>query len=236
MTKLELTFAAKKSYFKVFGSSDGVSYTELAVVNADNAGSIYSGSIATVEVAGKAVRYVKIVFTGREDGSTFISLYNVVISGVSVEKPAATTQPAETKKATITGYELTGTFTKESTPANSFDGNAGTKWSPETDSNYSGQPGIIYTLDNAYDLVKLELDCSAGKKLFVTILGSTDGKNYIALGAVGASNMADAYGDDNIAAINVAAKGIRYIKVIFNGRDGGGQWVHLNEISVFGKA
>jgi hypothetical protein len=236
LTKVELTFNANNYYFKIFGSSDGISFAELADVNANNAGSIYSGNVATVTVAGKAVHYVRIIFTGRAVNNDFITLYNVAISGAVAAEPEATELPTATKQATIVGGTIYGTFSAAGTVANSYDGSLTTKWSPTTDGNYNKHPGVVYELDDAYDLTKLELNFKDGKKQFFTVLGSTDGETYTTLATVGINNLADIYLSENIATVNVAAEGIRYVKIIFSGRDGGGQWIHLNEIAIFGKA
>ena len=235
LTKLELNTGTKKVYFDVFGSSDGITYSKLTEVNADNAGNIYSGNIAIVAVDCEAVRYVKITFTGESDSDSTVNLYDTAIFGIAAQQPEPpATEPEESVKAPIIGHTLTGTFTKESTPANSYDGSTTSKWSPETNSNYTGEPGIIYTLAGSYDLTKLEVDCSAGNEMFFRVLGSTDGENYTELAVVSSGNMAEIYSGTKIATIPVAAENIRYVKLIFTGRNKSGQWVHINEISIMG--
>ena len=235
LAKVELTFDANNYYFEVLGSSDGVSYSELAVVDAKNAASVYSGNVASVAVSGNAIRFVRIVFTGRGVDNTFISLFDTAVFGQAVAEPEISDiQPDGVVKAPIVNGELYGTYSANGTVANSFDGNESTKWSPTTHNTYNNHPGVIYTLGGAYDLVELELNFKDGKKQFFTVLGSSDGVNYTTLATVGVSNLADIYLTGNIATVKVAAENVRYVKVIFSGRDGSGEWIHLNEISIMG--
>lgn len=88
LTKLEMNTNTKKMYFKIYGSTDGNLFTELAAVTKDNAAGMYDGSVVTVPLAGKQVQYVKIVFTGRDDNGPWVTCNEVSVSGVQYDTPA----------------------------------------------------------------------------------------------------------------------------------------------------
>lgn len=269
LTKLELTFGKADMSFVVYGSSHGEIYTELARVENDTLSSVYNDNTAVLDLTGEGVRYVKIVFIGRPSNQLWISLYEVAIAGTEVEEPEyvappvteppvtepptteppvtepPATEPDGTVQATITGYQLTGEFSKSRVwddgtedaligPQKSFDGDPATQWNPEVKSGYAGEPGIIYTLDGAYHLTKLEMNTST-KQMYFKIYGSTDGEEFTELAAVTKDNAASLY-NGSVVTVALSGENIQYVKIIFTGRNDNGTWPTCNEVYVRGVA
>lgn len=81
LEKLVLTFGSRPYYFDLSISHDGVNYTKLLSINKDNAGSYYDGYVCTLpDVTAYNVGYIRLDFTG-SNGSTWISLYEIQITG-----------------------------------------------------------------------------------------------------------------------------------------------------------
>lgn len=79
---MQLKFDHRIYYFDVSISRDGVNYTKLLSINAQNADSYYSGYVCTLpNVTAYGVDYVKITFTGDSQNKRWITLYEVVITG-----------------------------------------------------------------------------------------------------------------------------------------------------------
>ena len=268
LTQIQLTFAKADMSFIVYGSSHGEIYTELARVEGETLSTVYNGNTAVVDLVGEGVRYVKIIFIGRPSNQLWVSLYEVTVAGTAVEEPEyvapPATEPPETEppteppvteppatepdgvaQATITGYQLTGEFSKSRVwddgtedakigPQKSFDGDPATQWNPEVKSGYAGEPGIIYTLDGAYDLTKLEMNTST-KQMYFKIYGSTDGVEYTELAAVTRDNAASLY-NGSVVTVALAAENVRYVKIVFTGRNDNGTWPTCNEVYIRGVA
>ena len=85
---ISLTFKSAVHYFDVYTSTDGINYTLLKSVTAENAAEIYttttvSGAtyyVYALDANGlEAVTYIKVMFTGRP-GSTFVNLGEISFS------------------------------------------------------------------------------------------------------------------------------------------------------------
>ena len=82
LEKIALTFGTRQYYFTLHVSSDGESYTQVAEVNSGNAASYYTELVCTVEALNQEnIRYIKILFTGSANSTTYISLADVEITG-----------------------------------------------------------------------------------------------------------------------------------------------------------
>ena len=162
----------------------------------------------------------------------------------ALTEPAAT-EPEGAVSATITGYQLSGEFSQSRVwsdgtedakigPQKSFDGDPATQWNPTANAGYAGEPGIIYTLDAAYNLTKLQMNTST-KQMYFIVYGSTDGDVFNELAVVNAANAASLY-DGSVVTVPLTCENARYVKIVFTGRNDGGPWVTCNEVYVTGVA
>ncbi|MBE6925896.1 MAG: discoidin domain-containing protein [Ruminococcaceae bacterium] len=163
----------------------------------------------------------------------------------AVTEPPVPTEPDSTKNAVISGYQLTGEFSQTRIwddgtedakigPSKSFDGDAATQWNPTAKSGYTGDPGIIYTLDGAYNLTALQMNTST-KKMYFKVYGSTDGVEFNELGLVNKDNAADLY-SGSVATVNLSGAEANFVKIVFTGREDNGPWVTCNEVYLMGTA
>ena len=84
---VKLTFARREYYFKLYGSTDGTEYKELAYVNADNYGEYYESGKLICQIDfqdAEDIQYLKIVFTDSNstDHNQWISLAEVAVRGI----------------------------------------------------------------------------------------------------------------------------------------------------------
>ena len=89
---VKLTFARREYYFKLYGSTDGENYQELAYVHDGNFHEMYDDALAcqiNCENA-KDIRYIKIVFMGSNsaDNNQWVSLAEVLVQGMIGEAEA----------------------------------------------------------------------------------------------------------------------------------------------------
>ena len=103
-------------------------------------------------------------------------------------------------------------------PQNAYDGDTATNWNPAVTDFMSGE-GIVYTLDNTYDLTNVVLNTH--RIYYFDLLGSSDGVNFEQIFRVGSSNAADFYSGEvgsyvcDISELN--AVGVKYLKIVFTG-------------------
>ena len=229
LSSINLTFSAADMYFAVYGSSDGEVYTELGAVTADNISSAYSGATATISTNAQKVRYIKVMIIGRTNGMDFVNLHEVAIYGKQTTAPVV--------NANIIAHSVTGSWVGQNinNVKYTYDGDSSTtnKWNPQANSGYSGEPGVIYTLDGYYDLENVALQFSAADMYF-RLYGSTDGIGYNLISQVTSANASEYY-DGAVCTIDATAgDAIRYLKIVFTGRTGNGTWVNFFEISITG--
>jgi len=228
LAKVDLTFSAADMYFAVYGSSDGVEYTQLGAVTADNLSSAYNGSTASVAASAEKVRFVKVMINGRSNNMDFVNLYEVEIYGKQTTAPIV--------DANIIAHSIIGTWAGNNIGSayKSYDGDATTKWNPNASGSYTGEPGIIYTLDGYYDLETVAMTYNTANDMYFKLYGSTDGIGYNLIKQVNADNSAEVYNGAVCTVDATAADAIRYLKIVFTGRNGNSTWVNFFEISVTG--
>lgn len=227
LSSVNLTFSAADMYFAVYGSSDGETYTELGAVTADNISSAYSGATAAISTNAQKVRYIKVMITGRTNGMDFVNLHELAIYGKQTTAPVV--------NANIIAHSITGTWVGNNIGSayKSYDCDTSTKWNPNANGGYAGDPGIIFTLDGYYDLETVAMTFSAADMYF-KLYGSTDGTGYNLIKQVTADNAAEVYSGAVCSVDATAADAIRYLKIVFTGRNGNSTWVNFFEISVTG--
>ena len=229
LTKIDLTFSGADMYFTVYGSSDGIEYTQLGAVNADNIGTAYSDATASVAASAQKIRFIKVMITGRTNGMDFVNLHEIAVYGKQTSAPIV--------NANIIAHSVSGTWGGQNinNVKYTYDGDSSTtyKWNPQANSGYSGEPGVIYTLDGYYDLEKVSITFSAADMYF-NLYGSTDGIGYNLIAQVTSANASEYYAGAVCSVDATAGDAVRYLKVIFTGRSGNGTWVNFFEISVTG--
>ena len=126
--------------------------------------------------------------------------------------------------AIVIDHEVIGTWAdaKEGSaslgPQNSYDGDSTTNWNPAI-TDFMSDEGIVYTLDNTYDIANVVLNTH--RIYYFNLLGSADGVSYEQILRVGSSNAADYYSGDvgsyvcDISGLN--ASNVKYLKIVFTG-------------------
>ncbi|MBR4768574.1 MAG: discoidin domain-containing protein [Lachnospiraceae bacterium] len=232
LTKVVLTFGTRKHYVTVSASSDGVTFTDIAAVNSANAANFYEGTVLTIDgITAKKVNYVKITFTGTENGTTWINMFETEIFGYGTTS----------SKATITANEVTGSWANSRVgtsigPERTYDGNATSSgnWNPAVTGYASNHGAIIYTLDEAYNLSKIVLTFGT-RKHYVTVSTSTDGTTFTDVAAVNSGNAANYYEGTVLTIDGITAKKVNYVKITFTGTENGTTWINMFETEIFGK-
>ena len=256
LTKLELLFGTRKHYIKVSVSSDGEQYTELAAINSGNAAEYFDGLNCVVgDLTAENVKYVKITFIGTENGTTWISLQEIRIYGVEAtgepeepiepepsepDEPTEPEEPTESEvTAVISAYEVIGTWVRDREgdskigPQKSFDADSTSIWNPQA-TNYQSGEGIIYTLDQAYDLKKIQLTFGT-RQYYFTLYVSADGETYTQIMEVNAAN-AGSYFTELVCTLDeLADEKIRYVKILFTGSANGTTYISLADVKITGK-
>lgn len=165
-----------------------------------------------------------------------------------IETQPVTKPQGVTLEAGIESYEVVGTWSesrvwpdgnedKNTGPANSIDRNVATAWNPCAITKYQGEPGIIFTLDDVYNLETVKLTF-ARREYYFKLYGSTDGQQYQELAYVHDGNYGEMYESGSFACVLdcQGAKDVRYLKIVFMGSNSSdnNQWVSLCEVLVTG--
>ena len=241
LTDLELTFGNREYFFELYTSTDGLTYTQLAVVNADNYTDYYTDLTASFTgLTAKEVGYLKIVFTASNstNNNTFITLKEIKLAGTELDEDAPTGIPS---KAKIVDYEIIGTWVldRETTPSlaapKSYDGDLATSWQPQASGNYAGTPGIIYMLNGYYDLSDFSVTF-LNREYFFDLYTSADGINYTLLASVNATNYTEYFTDLTATLTGLNVKSVGYIKVIFTASNStnNNTFVNVKEVELTG--
>lgn len=237
-----LTNGTRIYYFDVFVSADGADYTPVAEISAANETMAYPSGTGLCVLDGLSldnVKYVKVIFRERKSGADYVALHNVAFSNEGTDGLDTSWMLPGEGNVQIESASLMGEWisTQEGTsygPASSYDGNSATYWNPGVKSGYAGQPGIVYTLKNNYDLTKLELAFTV-RYAYFDVAVSVDGTTYIPVAAVNADNVAKYYKNGFICTIDgLTAENIKYIKIAFTGDSDNRLWLAMNEISAEG--
>ena len=116
-------------------------------------------------------------------------------------------------------------------PAMSFDGDDTTCWNPQAKTGYAGNPGIIYTLDGYYNLDQVTCTFSAGHMYF-DLYASQDGEVYTKIAGVTEETENTAYIDKTCTLNANVANKVKYLKVVFTGRNVNNFYVNFYEIEI----
>ena len=86
LCQIDLTFGTRQYYFTLHVSTDGESYTQVAQVDASNAAAYFTDLTCSIrDLDLKNVKFIKILFTGSANGTTYISLADIEIQGKELE-------------------------------------------------------------------------------------------------------------------------------------------------------
>ena len=243
LRRIVLTLSSKKSYFQLYTSTDGEEYKLIADLDKTNADKAYEKNVCTLDgLDVPDVKYVKIVFTGRSDNGTFISFREAEFFVTGAEPGDTSWMIAEKPdNAKIVSGTAIGSWERDnvnhtsSGMPKSYDYDKDTMWNPLAES-FSGNPGVVYTLDRAYDLKRFELSFAESRHYFELYV-SPDGEDYTQLASIAPLNAERVYTDDGQ---HYTAKldgfdltGVRCVKIIFTGRPSGTRWVGLQEAWFF---
>ena len=246
--KLEFIFGADTHYFDVYVSQNGEDYTEVAKISYLNEEKAYTKNangdlVCTLDGLNLAdVTYVKVIFTGRASGTRYVNFKEAVVSeevteGIDTSWMIPDLSDVEIK-ATVAAYEyisngVTGTdgFSSVGSANSAYDGSTGSKWNPCL-KNYTSDTGIIFHLDNSYDLTKMILTFS--NPHFFDIYVSSDHETYTELVKVTAESQYDSTGA--VCTLEgLTAENIKYVKIIFTGRAPiNSLWINFFEIEIYG--
>ena len=247
-------YRANDMYFVLYGSSDGKTYYEIAQVSAENAAEFYTDSVCTVSAAeAGGIKYLKLIFTGRSVANDYVNLYEVVINGTAAEEPESTepdvTEPEGTEPgdevqsvvAQITDFAVIGDWANDRVwedgtndqntgPQLCCDGKTTTKWNPAVKS-YTGTEGIIFTLDQLYDLKQLKLTFASGEVMYFQLYGSADGVSFTPIADVTAADTS-IYSGGVCTLEDISADKVKYIKLVFTGKANNSTWINFYEIEI----
>ena len=240
--KITVTVAGSTHYFDVYTSTDGEAFTLLAKVCATNEDKAYSGFVCTLDGLNlQDVTHIKLMFTGRSNNSTYLNIFEVEVSEdgsdnldnswfIPEEKKEEVKATVSASEYISNGVEGTGGYAAVGDVTKAYDGNTGTKWNPSV-KNYTSDTGVIFHLDNNYDLTKMVFTFS--NPHYFKIYVSEDHKTYTELTVVSEAGQYNEAG--TVCTLdNLTAENIKYVKIILTGREGGSAWVNFFEIEIYG--
>ena len=253
------TFSAADMYFAVYGSADGSNYTLLAEVTKENITELYSGATCNLDVScAEAVKYIKLMFTGRANHMDFVNLHEVSLTGTAAQESEATepevtepqitepeaTEPEQEKQPVavqFTGFEVNGDWANDriwddgsndlnTGPQLCCDGKTTTKWNPAVKS-YTGNEGIVFTLDKLYDLQQMKLTFASGEVMYFKLYGSFDGVTYTPIADITSADTS-MYSGGVCTLEDTAADKVKYIKLVFTGKSNNSTWINFYEFEI----
>ena len=249
ISDIRLNFDKREYFFRLYTSSDGVTFNQVAEVTVDNYADYYDGMVASLkDLSAKDVGYVKILFTGSNSGdnNTYISLMEVGITGTKLDKDGPVEIPAEPEvpgddegepKATIVANKVVGSWANDRVgtsigPERTYDDNLTTNWNPAV-TGFTQEAAIVYTLDKAYDLTKLELTFGS-RWHYITVSVSANGKDFTEIATINSGNAENFYTDLVCTLAELTAQSVKYVKVAFIGTANNTTWINLMEVKAFG--
>ena len=165
-----------------------------------------------------------------------LMLVLAMVVGVLPVMAMAAEEPVQ---ATIADSFLVGIWadTREGSSVSaskSYDSSTTTMWNPEVVQSYVGTPGIVYVLDQTYDITELTL-IHKHRHYYYDVAVSANGTDYTDVATVNATTAPGYYSSDNTCTLTVDAKSVNYIKLTFTGNaQAGNVYVALYDISVMG--
>ena len=234
ISEFKLTFDKRAYFFELYTSADGTNFNLAVKVTKENMSSYYKGYVFSVKDLNiQGVGYVKLVFTGSDshDNNTYISLMEVGITGKRRSGNGPSSIPAQpqenqAKTTIIADHKIVGSWIRdrEDTPSlapkNTYDENLYSAWNPQTQSGYSGNPGIIYRLKGFYDISEIKLTFDK-REYFFEIYTSQDGITYTELAKVTVDSYADYYQELVCTFKDLDVKNVGYMKLVFTGSNSG---------------
>ena len=247
VSSLQIVTDKREYYMQVYTSSDGLEFTQIADITAENYTQYYDGFLCMLkDLSCKDVGYIRLVFTGSNsiDNNTYLSLAEVIPAGTKLNKPAPTEIPDTEFKvgnSIIAKHRISGSWIRDRedmeslSPAKSYDENIYSNWNPQANSGYKGQPGIVYMLDGYYDVTDIQLHFG-NREYYFDLYTSADGYNYSRVLHVDAGNMATYYQELAVVLKDLNIKNVGYVKVVFNGSHShdNNTYVSLMEVVVRG--
>lgn len=248
VTGFKLTFDKREYFVEIYTSADGVSYDLVGAITADNMADHYSGYVCSLDgMDRKGVGYVKLVFTGSNssDNNTYISLMEVEITGTRTGTGAPSQIPEEEtpsqEENKIVSHKVIGQWVRDREgnssigPQSAYDGNPYSYWNPQADSNYQGEPGVIYMLDGYYDVTGITLTFDK-REFFTEIYTSSDGVTYTLAAKITVDNYSDYYEGLVCGLTDLNLENVGYVKLVFTGSNSGDNntYVSLMEVTVEG--
>ena len=236
---VSVTVVKREYYFDLSVSADGENYTHIARVDQNSMSRYYNGLVATINGIGASnVKYVRLKFLGANtaDNTRFIAL-----AEVSLTCKKHVVDNTNVVAATVTSHEVVGTwensYAESATlgPQKSYDGDTTSSYWQGLTTNYKSGEGIVYTLDDVYELREVNL-FFRNRPYYFDLYVSSDGSAFTKLTSVTAENEAEYFTDYVCTISDLEAAGVKYIKIVFTGNQGTlNFWVGLFEIQVSGK-
>ena len=250
ITEFKLTFDKRAYFFELYTSADGTNFDLVTKVTKENMSSYYKDYVFSVKNLNiQGAGYVKLVFTGSDshDNNTYISLMEVGITGKrrSGNGPGsipAQPQEDQTKATIVADHKVVGSWIRdrEDTPSlapkNTYDENLYSNWNPQTQSGYSGAPGVIYRLKGFYNLSEIKLTFDK-REYFFEVYTSQDGVTYTELAKVTVDNYTDYYEELACSFKDIDVQNVGYVKLVFTGSNSGDNntFISLMEVEMDGK-
>ena len=229
MSEIRIVFDRRYYYFDISVSEEGISFFDAVSVTAENQQQWYTdGYICTIaDLSNVRAKYVKLTFTGSSDGNAWINFMEIACYGRK-----ATSMPV---KASVKTATIEGQWRNYGDVSKAYDGDVGTRWNPLSN-GFQSEESVVFTLDRAYDLTKLQITFGARYHYF-TIFASEDAENFVLIADVNASNYEAYYLTDYVCTVdNLTEKDIRYIKIQFHGNSSASRndYVNFDEIQIEG--
>jgi len=245
--KIEFYFGKYKHYFDVYVSTGG-NYKQIASISFANEAQAYTmdkngAYICTLDGLNlKDIEYIKLIFTGRDDGGFWVVLNEVILHEIGTEGVSTSWMMRKEPLSNhpwIAGSKLIGKWNNDRqkdlkwSRYSSYDKDPETFWNPEAMPNFAEEPGIVFTLKKSMNLKKMELNFGKNVHYF-NVFVSEDGAEYTQIARICADNEDQAYAAEKALCTldGLALENIKYVKLVFTGRQNGNPWVSLYEVSL----
>ena len=231
VSKLEILFN-RKIYFELFVSSDGIQYSSMSTVDCRNQERYYGDDFNCVldGLDEKRVKYIKLSFTGDAGNSCWVGLYEFSVYGKE--------SVGMIKNATVVGdwaNDRTAVIDVSWSPQKTIDNDTTTFWNPCASTGYASDEGIIYELNQVYEVSMLEMIFS-NHYYYFDLLVSKDGHTFSQVANVNSTNYETYYTDGYHCKLDeLCLENVKYVKISFTGDSDNACWVSLCEIKIFGK-
>jgi sialate O-acetylesterase len=246
-------------YFDLYVSSDGNNWKKSLSVTSDNYSTCYTeldgSTYATSDTAkrckhafadAEAVKYVKLTMTGSIKNTLYYGLVEIDVKGTKVKAPTMELEIIA-NEVSSTGWSNARVNDANYAPEFSYDGSLDKWWNPEaTDTSYSNDPSIVYTLKSVYDLDKIQI--TTGKRAYYfDLYVSEDGTGWTKELSITSEERSSYYKnadgtayttDETNKLCTIAFPEIiraKHIKIVFTGAAANTNFVVVKEVEVYGK-